>query len=319
MSNLKSGLAAKIEEYLDFRKSMGFSGEHGIQLGKFDTYCAEHFPDETNLTKETVRGWYADEITNRRGSLQNKAAAIRSFAVYLGGGAYILPSECVPKKNAFHPYIPTAEELSAFYNAVDNFHFDKDPFLCETMKVLIRILYVCGLRPNEGRSICLKDINFVTGEIFITKTKRNKERLVVASDDMLELLKQYRQKREVFAHNEDHFFIHGDSSPITGEQLRNHIFRCWQNAHPGIDKKHLPRFRPYDLRHCFASAILQKWLDERKNLYTMLPYLRAYMGHARFEDTLYYIHILPERLVSSPGIQWDVIDNIGLEEEIWEH
>ena len=27
----------------------------------------------------------------------------------------------------------------------------------------------------------------------------------------------------------------------------------------------------------------------------MLPFLSAYMGHARFEDTAYYIHMIPDR------------------------
>ena len=69
----------------------------------------------------------------------------------------------------------------------------------------------------------------------------------------------------------------------------------------------------------FDSAVLQQWLDENKNLYTMLPYLRSYMGHVRFEDTAYYIHVLPDRLVKSPGINWEAIDKTGLEEALWEH
>ena len=39
----------------------------------------------------------------------------------------------------------------------------------------------------------------------------------------------------------------------------------------------------------------------------MLPYLRAYMGHEKFEDTAYYIHILPDRLLKSPGVDWESI------------
>ena len=319
MNEFKSGFAPLIKEYLDFRKSMGFSNDHEKHLKRFDTYCAEHYPDDTILTKANVRGWYADEILNKRKCLQNKAAAIRLFAAYLGRNAYVLPANCIPKTPEFTPYILTEDELVNFYNAVDAFHYDKDPFLSETMKVLIRILYVCGLRPNEGRAIRMKDIDFVTGEILITKTKRNKERIVVASDDMLALLKQYRQKRELFAHDDECFFIHGDARPIESYQLRDYIKRCWKNANPEIDETDLPNLRPYDLRHRFASSVLQKWIDEGKNLYAMLPYLRAYMGHVRFEDTLYYIHILPERLVSSQGVRWDVIDSVGLEGGIWEH
>lgn len=92
---------------------------------------------------------------------------------------------------------------------------------------------------------------------------------------------------------------------------------CWAAAHPEVDPKLLPRLRPYDLRHRFASTVLQRWMDEGRNLYAMLPYLRAYMGHEKFSDTAYYIHILPERLMVSPGVQWENIDRIGMEVDIW--
>jgi hypothetical protein len=42
----------------------------------------------------------------------------------------------------------------------------------------------------------------------------------------------------------------------------------------------------------------------------MLPYLRAYMGHEEFESTAYYIHLLPENLVRSAGINWEALNAI---------
>ncbi len=49
----------------------------------------------------------------------------------------------------------------------------------------------------------------------------------------------------------------------------------------------------------------------------MLPYLRAYMGHEEFRDTLYYVHILPENLLSSDRVDWEQIESVGLEDSIW--
>jgi len=44
------------------------------------------------------------------------------------------------------------------------------------------------------------------------------------------------------------------------------------------------------------------------------------MGHVSLEETLYYVHLLPERLKASPGIDWDMLRGIytprgGLYEE----
>ena len=51
----------------------------------------------------------------------------------------------------------------------------------------------------------------------------------------------------------------------------------------------------------------------------MLPYLRAYMGHEDFRDTLYYVHILPENLLTSKNVDWNQIESVGLEETIWKN
>ena len=66
----------------------------------------------------------------------------------------------------------------------------------------------------------------------------------------------------------------------------------------------------YDLRHRFASAILNRWIDEKRDLYAMLPYLRAYMGHFDLSATAYYIHLLPESLVKSNGIDWAALESV---------
>lgn len=133
---------------------------------------------------------------------------------------------------------------------------------------------------------------------------------------MLLLLKSTVPK-ELFSTKGMNIFIHTDSSALKSWQLTELVKSCWAAAHPEVDPKLLPRLRPYDLRHRFASTVLQRWLDEGRNLYAMLPYLRAYMGHEKFSDTAYYIHILPERLMVSPGVQWENIDRIGMEVDIW--
>ena len=47
----------------------------------------------------------------------------------------------------------------------------------------------------------------------------------------------------------------------------------------------------------------------------LMPYLSTYMGHVSLEETLYYIHLLPERLKSSPGIDWKMLNDIYQTEE----
>ena len=50
----------------------------------------------------------------------------------------------------------------------------------------------------------------------------------------------------------------------------------------------------------------------------MLPYLRTYMGHSSLSETAYYIHILPKNLLKSKGIDWDRLDEVIPEDDIWD-
>ena len=85
-----------------------------------------------------------------------------------------------------------------------------------------------------------------------------------------------------------------------------------------IDKELLPSVRIYDLRHRFASARLNQWLDNGEDLFSKLPYLRTYMGHTNLSSTVYYIHLLPENLVKSAGIDWNFLRQMIPEVELWD-
>lgn len=42
----------------------------------------------------------------------------------------------------------------------------------------------------------------------------------------------------------------------------------------------------------------------------LMPYLSTYMGHSELDSTFYYIHLLPDRLLKSAGIEWHQFDGI---------
>lgn len=316
-----SGFASSIESYLQYREGMHYGGEGERRyLSSFDKYCAEHCPDEKFLTKDAVRGWFSDEISKGHLALENKATTIRMFARFLGHSSYILPMSCVPKTPQYVPYIMTDKELSAFFNAADCIPMHPlNPFLDEVMPVLLRFIYACGLRPGEALRLKTEDVDLKSGEIFIRNTKRHKDRIIVASDDALTLLKRLDLKRKIATGESEYFFCNKDGSQLKLFHLDQAVKGCWQYAHPDANPAELPKIRAYDLRHRFASAVLQGWIDEGKNLYVMLPYLRAYMGHQSFSDTVYYIHLLPDRLMKSPGIDWEKIDRVGLEVALWDN
>ena len=317
MKEYVSKLAPAIKEYLEFRKTLGYSGCQKIQLTMLDAYCHQCHPDIDTLTKEVVQGWIRYEALQGRGGIRSKATSARKLALYMGNGAYMLPTKMTPKYPRYTPYILTDDELSRLFLSVDNIKGRTDYSIKLMFPTLLRLMYTCGLRPNEARSIKRKNINFDTGEILIEKTKMNKERIVVISEDMLRQCRKYDAARTILTPQSEYFFVLANDVAISGKQLLEVFHRCWRQANPNIPTNMLPRVRPYDLRHRFASTVLQKWLSEGRDFYAMLPYLRAYMGHQDFSQTAYYIHLLPENLLASSGIDWRAIDGVSPEVDIW--
>lgn len=320
MSKFSSGFAQKLEDMLEYRVARGYKKESYIgNIVRFDKYCLEHFPKTSNLTQEIVHAWF-DSETDSACSLSNKATVIRQFGKYLSAineEAYILPEKFTPRRKAFNPYIFTDNELTALFLAIDTLSPTKnEPFLNEIAPVLLRLTYTCGLRPNESREILCENINLNTGEILVTNTKHRKERLIVMSDDMLALCQKYELRRRVFSKNSPYFFPAGDGNALGNAKILAAFNKAWKSATRSPQNPTPCNVRVYDLRHRFASACLNQWLDSGENLMVMLPYLRAYMGHNQLTETAYYIHILPENLVKSPAIDWDVFNAMFPEVEV---
>ena len=318
MREFKSRLSPTIKEYIEHRKLLGYNGRQEEYLAMFDAYYSEYYPDLTTLTKESVRGWVSYEISRGRGGMYNKIGAVRMLALYMGNGSYILPTKAVSKKPVCVPYILTDDELSRLFAAADDIKGQTNKTIKLMFPTLLRLLYTCGLRPTEVRLIKRNNINFDTGEILIEKTKGHKERIVVMSDDMLVQCQKYDVIRSIANPQSEYFFVREDDAPLPNYHLDYIFKRCWRQANPNVPKNMLPKLRPYDMRHRFASAILQKWLNEKRDFYAMLPYLRAFMGHEQLSDTAYYIHLLPENLLSSSGVDWSRIDGVNPEVSVWE-
>jgi len=314
MSRFISAFTSSLDDMIAYRKALGASGQsYEHSLMNFDRFCAANYPKSKNLTKEIVTKWIAEQLKTKNVNIAEKATAIRLFGKYLaatGKTAYILPNKYVsnPQNATSNPYVFTDVELSAFFRAADSVKTKSRTL--EIAPVLFRLIYTCGLRPNEGRELKQDNINFSTGEILITKTKRKKERIVVMSDDMLRLCKTFDKQRNIFAGDNEYFFPASNGGAYTTAQIDKLFKKCWTLANPETDISVLPKVRVYDLRHRFASAVLNRWLDEERDLYTMLPYLRAYMGHDTMNETAYYIHLLPENLTKSAGIDWAAFDGL---------
>ena len=304
----KGRLNDAFEKMMSYRQSVGYAtATYRSSVPPFINHCTEKHPDATYITSDMVDEWLAFHPYSNNG----KAAFIsllREYTKYLnflGYADFIPDDDYSVKRTAFHPYLFTDNELSAFFTAIDSYTGATcgKRFLPElVLPVYTRLLYCCGLRPQEPPAIRTEDLDLETGDVYVRQSKRHKDRHIIMSADMLGLCRRYDSamgKRKWF-------FQKWDGSQYETSWY-NQIWRRLVST-SGISWRGTPR--PYDLRHAFASRNIIRWIDSGKDVMELLPYLSAYMGHSELTATLYYVHLLPEKLRKSKGIDWGMITRI---------
>lgn len=304
--------AEAVESMMAFRRSVGLSDRATKSVAAmFGEYCAENSITIPRLTREVAEGWLGWESGRGRRGLPQKATFLRLLARFInatGGSAYELPVACTPKGAGFSPHVFTDDELSGLFSEIDRYEDSRGIVPYGTYSVLFRTIYTCGLRPGEGCRILISDIDLASGRMFIRAAKRHKERIVVASEDMRKLLSRFVAAR---GSSPSPYLFPRTDGRIIGHCLADDVFRrCWARACKKSRVTNPVRVRVYDLRHRFASAVLQRWQEEGRNVQAMLPRLRTYMGHEHIESTFYYVHLLPQRLSSCAGVDWSGLEQL---------
>ena len=224
---------------------------------------------------------------------------------FLGYDDYIPDDDYVVKRIAFNPYLFTDDELSGLFKMIDSYVGKTcgKRYLPEiVLPVYSRLLYCCGLRPQEPPAIRTEDVNLITGDVYIRQSKRHKDRHIIMSEDMRALCQKY----DSVAGKRQWFFQKWDGTPYEASWYN----QIWRNliSKSGISWKGTPR--PYDLRHAFASRNIIRWINNGKDVMELLPYLSAYMEHSELTSTLYYIHLLPENLRKSKAVNWALLSQV---------
>jgi len=190
-------LGEYIEDMLLFKESIGYSRKsYEYDLARFRRFVESTQPNITDLNEETVLSWCSRWENESPTSARRRIQSVRELLKYLsavGIGCYVIPSSFLPRQIIRTPYIFTDEELLSIFNECDSLKPNKcAPHRHLILPVLLRLLFFCGLRPNEGRELQSCDINFDTGVMLIRKNKTYKERYVVMSGDILQMCAGYR-------------------------------------------------------------------------------------------------------------------------------
>ena len=296
-----SVFADHISGLIEQKRALGYKYESqpGI-LKRFDTFCLERHPNETELSREIVLDWAVKSPNEKPATLQGRITAVSELAKYmlrLGFTAFILPRGMLPHVPRYIPHIYSNDELKRIFEQTDNCHYCYEvPNRHFVMPVFFRLLYSCGLRLSEARLLKVCDVDLQEGIITITNAKLDKHRQIPVSPQLLERLNGYYRNIHIFSTPDSWFFPGFGGKPMTMGNVEKNLHRFLWKAGISCSGRNSKPEQPggpnvHSFRHTFAVHCLRKWVLEDKDLRAYLPVLQAYLGHVEVSDIAYYLHL----------------------------
>ena len=296
-----SAFAADLDEYLAFKKKMGFYGASRIvYLRRFDAYCTTR--NLSTFDRATVEGWVTDQL-QRSGKYRSWMSYIRDFGRWLNAhghpDAYILSDQWKASFIRPQPYLLTHEEIEGFFTTAASVDA-QSPWAWQSI-AFFTLMHSAGIRTGEARNLLTSHVDLGTGHIDIVNAKGRRSRRLPLTDDVIAILASCDTISHTHVGPRRTFFVSSTGAPVAPASVGVMFNRIW-------DQAGLPRPvggtqpRPYDFRHHFAYANLERWMSDGTDVTAMLPYLARYMGHATFDSTYYYIHTSPDFMDSYSDI-----------------
>ena len=223
-----------------------------------------------------------DEEKLSNTSINRRLSSIRGFYKYLANNKIIDDNifNLVngPKREKKLPRYFEYNELEELFEVPDL----RKP-LGQRDRVILEILYDCGVRVGELVNIKVNDIDFSNKSIFILG-KGNKERYVRFGDYAKDALKMYLNDGYSILNirNIDYLLLNNDGEQLTDRGVRYILDRLISKT--TLNKK----ISPHMLRHSFATSMLNNGAD--------ILAVQQLLGHESISSTQIYTHLSTEKL-----------------------
>jgi hypothetical protein len=146
---------------------------------------------------------------------------------------------------------------------------------------------------SEAVALRLDDI-LPDGVLRIRETKFRKSRLVPLHPTVVEALKRYLGARCQLASDSDWLFLSTEHRQMC-LRIVNYTFRC-VTRRAGILSERSQQPRIHDLRHTFATRVLEQCGAGRSEVARHFVALSTYLGHVSIHNTYWYLQATPEMM-----------------------
>jgi len=240
------------------------------------------------LSPQSIRDFGAFLLRSgqSRSSVERKLSALRSFCKYLSRHGSInigIPQRILlPRKMRRLPRFIEQKPLNDLIESLP-----QGQELDVRSRLIIELLYGCGLRVSELAMLHLRDLDRHR-QIVRVLGKGNKERLIPLGGPALRCLDQYlptrgeRGRRSNHLPPSDHLLLNSRGWPLSVRGVQRTVNRIL-----GM----LPRSpgrNPHLLRHSFATHLLENGADLRA--------IQEMLGHASVSTTQKYTHVCRQKM-----------------------
>jgi integrase/recombinase XerD len=196
------------------------------------------------------------------------------------GLRFLLKAEGLPYSFLHLPAIKHDKKLPTVLSKQEMWAMLRAPKLLKH-KILIGLLYGCGLRCMEVRNIRLKDLDFDRQQLHIVQGKGKKDRYVPLSEHIIRGLEKYIASERPL----EYLFNGQPQQQAGGDFDSRYSQRGVQWVVKDVAKQAgiIKDVHTHTLRHTFATHLLEDGL----NIVT-LKYL---LGHENIETTMEYLHV----------------------------
>ncbi len=260
------------------------SGAYRLDLTQFAAYLETeyHESDLTRATATMVKSFVAhlkeNGMENR--SINRKISTLRTFYKYCLREGAITKSPMTYIKALKQPKTLAKFVTEADINKVS--FYDIDAFATQRDHLLFELLYQTGMRRAELRGLRDADIDMASLQLKVLG-KRNKERQIPLSPQMVDMISQYQAVRDA------HFKQRADRLLLNDKGEEMSPYYIYNKVHVLLDGiTALKQKSPHVLRHTFATHLL----DEGANLVA----IQKLLGHQDLATTQIYAHNTIEQL-----------------------
>jgi len=304
MKPFESFLARQLEEYLTYRKELGYAEKPlRPRLLAFDRYIQKQHIGWDQLQPSFFLQ-LRSEISEHPKTANEILLDTRSFFRFMvrKGVLEQNPLKDIPKlpNRYFVPFVFSQQQTEALIRTVcKNIRKSETCFLLDLAKyVAIVMLARCGMRINEPLHLRLCHYRREEGTVYIERTKFRKDRLIPVPKSALSEIESYLTVRKNLRPDDQNTYLLAGKgcAPLNDSNIRRVFHRAVRELglnHPEqvIGNVTFGGPVPHSLRHSFAINTLNKIRARGQSPQHALPVLATYMGHCKYQYTGAYLKV----------------------------